>query len=72
MPAQHLPSFFSYVETEESRNLDHNVLGQYLPLVLCQDRCSFDYITQLAHIARPSVLQQLKGGFRAQASAGAD
>jgi hypothetical protein len=73
MPAQHLPSF-SYVENEgkpESpaqavgarQQLDHNMLRQNLPLVLCQDRCPFDYVTQLTYIARPGVLQQLEGSF---------
>ena len=43
-----------------------------LAFILGQDRGPFYYIAQLAHIARPVVLQQLECGFRAQATAGAN
>ena len=44
--------------------LDHNVSGQQLPFILGEDGGPFDYVAQLADVARPNMLQQLEGGFR--------
>ena len=54
------------------RGLNHNMLRQHLAFILGEDSRAFYDVAQLAHIARPIVLQQLKRGFRAQASTGAN
>ena len=47
-------------------HLDHDMLGQQLPLVLRQDGGPFYHVSQLTNIAGPTVLQQLESGFRTQ------
>src|SRR6478672_13349842 len=52
--------FFNDTATTEIYTLSLHDALPILPLVLCQDRCPFDYVTQLTYIARPGVLQDRK------------